>query len=144
MSYRKLSTIGITTKETFDVLIPEIQSAEDKKNMLNTFRICLIDVYADWCGPCKLTASAFAKLFKNYNLNGVVGLAKENVELGLSRSVQVIPTFQFIVDGKLESIITGADMDSVEEKLVSLIKNFGGGGGSENPSVPEPNSSEQQ
>jgi hypothetical protein len=63
-------------------------------------------------------------MFKNYNLNGVVGLAKENVELGLSRSVQVIPTFQFIVDGKLESIITGADMDTVEQKLVSLIQNL--------------------
>jgi thioredoxin 1 len=124
MSYRKLSTIGVTTKETFDVLVPEIQTAEDKKNMLSAFKICLIDVYADWCGPCKLTAPAFTKMFKNYNLNGVVGLAKENVELGLSRSVQVIPTFQFIVDGKLESIITGADMDSVEEKLVNLIQNI--------------------
>ena len=126
MSYRKLNTIGITTKETFDVLVPEIQSTEDKKNMINGHSICLIDVYADWCGPCKLTAPAFAKLFKNYNLKGVVGLAKENVELGLSRSVQVIPSFQFIVDGKLDSIITGADMDSVEEKLVNLIKNFVG------------------
>jgi thioredoxin 1 len=128
MSYRKLSTIGITTKETFDVLVPEIQTAEDKKNMLNAYKICLIDVYADWCGPCKLTAPAFTKMFKNYNLNGVVGLAKENVELGLSRSVQVIPTFQFIVDGKLESIITGADMDSVEQKLISLIQNIDGEG----------------
>lgn len=131
MSYRKLSTIGITTKETFDVLVPEIQTAEDKKNMMSAFKICLIDVYADWCGPCKLTAPAFTKMFKNYNLNGVVGLAKENVELGLSRSVQVIPTFQFIVDGKLESIITGADMDTVEEKLVSLIQNLSNGGGNE-------------
>ena len=129
MSYRKLSTIGITTQETFDVLVPEIQTAEDKKNMMSAFKICLIDVYADWCGPCKLTAPAFTKMFKNYNLNGVVGLAKENVELGLSRSVQVIPTFQFIVDGKLESIITGADMDSVEQKLVSLIQNLNSGGG---------------
>jgi thioredoxin 1 len=131
MSYRKLSTIGITTKETFDVLVPEIQTAEDKKNMMSAFKICLIDVYADWCGPCKLTAPAFTKMFKNYNLNGVVGLAKENVELGLSRSVQVIPTFQFIVDGKLESVITGADMDTVEEKLVSLIQNLSNSGGNE-------------
>lgn len=122
MSYRKLSAIGITTKETFDVLVPEIQTAEDKKNMMNSFKICLIDVYADWCGPCKLTIPAFTKMFKNYNLKGVVGLAKENVELGLSPNVQVIPTFQFIVNGKLDSIITGADMDSVEQKLVSLIK----------------------
>jgi thiol-disulfide isomerase/thioredoxin len=126
MSYRKLSTIGITTQEKFDVLVPEIQNKEDKQNMLNAFKICLIDVYADWCGPCKLTAPAFTKLFKNYNLNGVVGIAKENVELGLSPNVQVIPTFQFIVDGKLESIITGADMDSVEQKLITLIQNIDG------------------
>jgi thioredoxin 1 len=126
MSYRKLSTIGITTQEKFDVLVPEIQNKEDKQNMLNAFKICLIDVYADWCGPCKLTAPTFTKLFKNYNLNGVVGIAKENVELGLSPNVQVIPTFQFIVDGKLESIITGADMDSVEQKLITLIQNIDG------------------
>jgi thiol-disulfide isomerase/thioredoxin len=126
MSYRKLSTIGITTQEKFDVLVPEIQNKEDKQNMLNAFKICLVDVYADWCGPCKLTAPAFTKLFKNYNLNGVVGIAKENVELGLSPNVQVIPTFQFIVDGKLESIITGADMDSVEQKLIDLIQNIDG------------------
>jgi thiol-disulfide isomerase/thioredoxin len=65
MSYRKLSTIGITTQEKFDVLVPEIQNKEDKQNMLNAFKICLVDVYADWCGPCKLTAPAFTKLFKN-------------------------------------------------------------------------------
>jgi hypothetical protein len=35
------------------------------------------------------------------------------------------------VDGKLESIITGADMDTVEEKLVSLIQNLSNSGGNE-------------
>ena len=125
MAYRKLSTIGVTTKEKFEVLVPEIETAEDKKNMLSSHKICLVDVYADWCGPCKLTAPGFAKMFKNYNLKGVVALAKENVELGLSRSVQVIPTFQYFVDGKLDSIITGADVNSVEEKLVELIKSMG-------------------
>jgi thioredoxin 1 len=125
MSYRKLSTIGVTTKEKFEALVPEIETTEDKKNMLNSHKICIVDVYADWCGPCKLTESGFAKMFKNYNLKGVVALAKENVELGLSRSVQVIPTFQYFVDGKLDSIITGADINSVEEKLVELIKSMG-------------------
>ena len=120
MSYKKLSTIGNSIKEKFEILVPEIKTSDEKKNMINSFRICLIDVYAEWCGPCKITAPVFSNLFKNYNLAGVVGLAKENVELGLSPNVQVIPTFQFYVNGQFESVMTGADMDALEKKLVEL------------------------
>jgi thioredoxin 1 len=122
MSYAKLSNIGETKKENFEVLVPEIKSLEEKNNMIRSFKICLIDVYAEWCGPCKLTAPKFNEMFKNYNLAGVVGLAKENVELGLSPNVQVIPTFQFFLNGQLESVATGADMVSLEDKLVKLIQ----------------------
>jgi thioredoxin 1 len=125
MSYKKLSTIGNSIKEKFEILVPEIKTSDEKKNMINSFRICLIDVYAEWCGPCKLTAPIFANLFKNYNLAGVVGLAKENVELGLSPNVQVIPTFQFYVNGQFESVMTGADMNALEKKLVELIQSIG-------------------
>ena len=125
MSYKKLSTIGNSIKEKFEILVPEIKTSDEKKNMINSFRICLIDVYAEWCGPCKITAPLFADLFKNYNLAGVVGLAKENVELGLSPSVQVIPTFQFYVNGQFESVMTGADMNAIEKKLVELIQTIG-------------------
>jgi thioredoxin 1 len=125
MSYKKLSTIGNSIKEKFEILVPEIKTSDEKKNMINSFRICLIDVYAEWCGPCKITAPVFSNLFKNYNLAGVVGLAKENVELGLSPNVQVIPTFQFYVNGQFESVMTGADMDALEKKLVELIQAIG-------------------
>lgn len=125
MSYKKLSTIGNSIKEKFEILVPEIKTSDEKKNMINSFRICLIDVYAEWCGPCKITAPVFANLFKNYNLAGVVGLAKENVELGLSPNVQVIPTFQFYVNGQFESVMTGADMNALEKKLVELIQSIG-------------------
>jgi thioredoxin 1 len=125
MSYKKLSTIGNSIKEKFEILVPEIKTSDEKKNMINSFRICLIDVYAEWCGPCKITAPVFSNLFKNYNLAGVVGLAKENVELGLSPNVQVIPTFQFYVNGQFESVMTGADMDALEKKLIELIQSIG-------------------
>ncbi len=124
MSYKKLSTIGNSIKEKFEILVPEIKTSDEKKNMINSFRICLIDVYAEWCGPCKITAPVFSNLFKNYNLAGVVGLAKENVELGLSPNVQVIPTFQFYVNGQFESVMTGADMDALEKKLIELIQSI--------------------
>lgn len=125
MSYQKLSSIGTPiSKENYEILVPEIKTAEEKKNMLNSFKICVIDVNAEWCGPCKITAPLFAKLYKNYNLAGVIGLAKEDVDLHLSPNVQVIPTFQFYVNGQFDSIITGADMNSVEQKIIELIKNM--------------------
>lgn len=124
MSYRTLSSIGNKIEEKLEILVPEIKTIEDKNTMLKSYKICLIDVHAEWCGPCKITAPEFAKMYKNYNLAGVVGLAKEDVELGLSPNVQVIPTFQFYVDGKFHSVITGADMINLENTLVKLIQDL--------------------
>lgn len=124
MSYRTLSSIGNKIEEKLEILVPEIKTIEDKNTMVKSYKICLIDVHAEWCGPCKITAPEFAKMYKNYNLAGVVGLAKEDVELGLSPNVQVIPTFQFYVDGKFHSVITGADMINLENTLVKLIQDL--------------------
>jgi len=121
MSYKKLSSIGVTVKEKYDVLVNEIRTKEDKMNIISSNKICIVDVYADWCGPCKIIAPKYKELFKNYNLNGLCAVVKEDVELGLSPNVQVIPTFQFYVNGQFDSIITGADMSIVEQKLVDLL-----------------------
>jgi len=48
-------------------------------------------------------------------------LAKENVDLRLSPSIQVVPTFEFYFNGKIDSLITGADLTSVEEKIIDLL-----------------------
>ena len=124
MSYRKLSSIGSKTKEKFEIIVPQIKTLEDKKAFLSSYSICCVDVYASWCGPCQIVSPIFDTLYKNYNLNGVVGLAKEDAELGLSPNVQVIPTFQYYVDGQLDKIITGADMEEVENYLITLIKSI--------------------
>lgn len=129
MSYKKLSSIGQTVKEKYDILVNEIRTKEDKANIISSNKICLIDVYADWCGPCKIIAPKFKEIFKNYNLAGLCAIAKEDVELGLSPNVQVIPTFQFYMNGQFHSIITGADMSIVEQRLVELLNH-------ENPQAP--------
>ena len=126
MSYKKLSSIGSQELyDKFEIKVPEILSRSDKDEFLSSYTICLVDVYATWCGPCKITAPQFTELFKNYNLAGVVGLAKENVELNLSPNVQVIPTFIFYVNKEIKEVVVGADMKAVEKKLVELIKVFG-------------------
>jgi hypothetical protein len=47
---------------------------------------------------------------------------KENVDLRLSlNTVQVVPTFQIFVDGKLKSQITGSDIDAVEDMIIKSL-----------------------
>jgi thioredoxin 1 len=58
---------------------------------------CLVDFYADWCGPCKLTSPILEELSKEYA--GKINIYKVNIdqerELASLFNVQSIPTFLF-------------------------------------------------
>jgi thiol-disulfide isomerase/thioredoxin len=118
--YRKLSTFGEKKIES-EVVIPKILKIEDKMYLIQNYKVCVVDVYADWCGPCKIVSPLFSQLFTKYNIPGICILAKENVDLKLSPNIQVVPSFQFFLYGQLESIISGADITLVENKIIELI-----------------------
>jgi thioredoxin 1 len=98
-----------------------LQSAEDKKQAILKNRVCVIDIYGDWCGPCKLIEPKFQALAEKYNRPGYCALVKENVDLTLSPNVGGVPTFQFYFQGRFESSITGGDMKSIEAKIQELL-----------------------
>jgi len=127
--YKKLSTFGEKKSES-EVVIPTILKIEDKMHLIQNYKVCVVDVYADWCGPCKIVSPLFSQLFTKYNIPGICILAKENVDLKLSPNIQVVPSFQFFLYGQLESIISGADITLVENKIVELIN-------SNTPSIPQ-------
>jgi len=118
--YKKLSTFGEKKSES-EVVIPIILKIEDKMHLIQNYKVCVVDVYADWCGPCKIVSPLFSQLFTKYNIPGICILAKENVDLKLSPNIQVVPSFQFFLYGQLESIISGADITLVENKIIELI-----------------------
>lgn len=130
-SYKKLSAIGnlepYETDKTTSLKpapiqeVPEIKTLDEKNLIISQNKVCVIDIYANWCGPCKIVSPLFTNLFPKYNNPGVCALLKENVELRLSPDVQVIPTFQFYLNGTPHSIITGADITSIEERINELI-----------------------
>jgi thioredoxin 1 len=121
MSYKKLSSIGKKITEKYEILVPEIRSKEHKKEFVNKHKVCVIDVFADWCGPCKIVEPEFKRLFKEYHIEGVCGIAKEDVEKGLSPNVHVVPSFMFYVDGNFEGLLTGADISLIERKLNEIL-----------------------
>lgn len=93
----------------------EIKSAEQKQRLLAENTTVCVDMYAEWCRPCKRIAPHYAQLAKQYG--DVCFFAKEDADLNLTVGVSVLPTFLFYEDGVLVRTIRGAKLRDVEEFL---------------------------
>ena len=103
----------------------EIKSSEDRLNAINNHQVCVIDVWGDWCHPCKMIARPYAILAKKYYRPNLCLLAKQETKVeflsGGAEEVKGVPTFQFFKYGKYVGSIVGADIPSVEKKLNELL-----------------------
>lgn len=97
-----------------------IQSVQHKNELITSIRNLCIDVYADWCEPCKMAAPLFEELAEKY-CGGCV-FAKENSDNGFSPDVKGVPTFLFFSNGTLVHTVTGADMVEIEETIRKMLQ----------------------
>ena len=85
------------TSETFD------------KEVTESSLPVLVDVYADWCGPCKARSPVVEQLAAEYE--GKVKVCKINVDdsqdIAARFGVMSIPTFIFFKDGKAAGKMVG-------------------------------------
>jgi thioredoxin 1 len=127
-NYKKWNDLSDNTpkvnQEFINSLCPHIQTLQQKQELIQTNRVVCIDVYGDWCQPCKIIDPHFANLAKKYNRQGKCMLAKENVDLQLSQNIQGVPCFLFFKDGRYIDSITGGDMPMVEDKILHLLSNI--------------------
>ena len=84
----------------------------------------VVDMYADWCGPCKMMAPVLEEVSERME---DVTFFKLNVDTapGIAAQFRVmsIPTFLFFKDGTLAgSVIGGMEEDELEEEI---LKAFG-------------------
>lgn len=128
MAYRKLTDFGENTakvgisnteKKQSHVEVYEVFTKEDKDALIRDNTLAIFDIYATWCHPCNIAAPLYADMSEKYG--ELVSFAKEQVELRLSESVQVIPTFQVYHEGKLVKVITGPDMEAIETEIKKYL-----------------------
>ena len=83
--------------------------------------LVVIDLYADWCGPCRMLAPILASLESEYT---DVKFCKINVddepELAKSFNVSSIPMVAFVKDNTFADVSVGL---VPKDKLKSMIEN---------------------
>lgn len=96
-----------------------------KKEVLDSKLPCLVDFWAEWCGPCRRVAPVVEEIAKEFE--GKFKVAKLNVDEGgktaSSYGVMSIPTLMFFKNGQVVGQVVGsvgkAELKAkVEEHLV--------------------------
>jgi thioredoxin 1 len=106
-----------------------ITSAEQFSTLLSSTEqpLVLIDLYADWCGPCKRITGPLEDLSKLPEYEKVV-FAKLNIdkmeEMEITSIVMpdTIPCILYMKDGKETSRLCSSNMMHIEDGLKTLIK----------------------
>ena len=98
----------LLTKETF---LKKVFNFDDNKEWkFEGDKPCIIDFYADWCGPCKMVAPILEELSEEYK--GKIDIYKVDTEVEQELSgvfrIKSIPSMLFIPMDKQPMMQAGA------------------------------------
>ncbi len=85
---------------------------------------CLIDFYADWCGPCKMIAPVLEELQKEYgNKLNIYKVNTENEQdLAAMFGIQSIPSLLFVPkEGKPQMAMGALPKESFEQAFKEVL-----------------------
>lgn len=111
------------TKETFKEKVFNFELNKEWKFEGNT--PCLIDFYADWCGPCKMVAPVLEELQKEYGDNIVIYKVNTEDERELSSvfGIQSIPSMLFVpLEGQPQMAMGALPKSTFEQAIGEVLK----------------------
>ncbi|MFV0591750.1 MAG: thioredoxin [Draconibacterium sp.] len=109
------------TKETFKEKVFNFEANKEWK--YEGAKPCLIDFYADWCGPCKMVAPVLEELQKEYGNSIVIYKVntEEQQELAGMFGIQSIPSLLFVPQDGQPQMAMGALPKQTFEKAISDV-----------------------
>ncbi|HLN72776.1 MAG: thioredoxin [Methylococcaceae bacterium] len=111
------------TKETFKEKVFNFEHNNEWKFEGTT--PCMIDFYADWCGPCKMVAPLLEELQKEYGDQLVIYKVDTEAEQELSAmfGIQSIPSLLFVpVDGQPQMAMGALPKSTFERAIEEVLK----------------------
>ncbi len=91
--------------------------------VVNSQRLMILDIYADWCIPCQMLTPVLTELDKKYKELQVYKLnADESSNFTTLNNISSIPTLIFYKDGEEKERVVG--LESLE-KLSNIVEGYG-------------------
>ncbi len=110
-------------KETSAVVI-DVSDQDFEDQVIKSTQPVLVDLWAPWCGPCRMVAPVIDKLAEKYN--GRFKFCRLNVDVNPKTAsryrIMSIPTLMFFSDGKVMDTVIGAVPEaSLQPKIDALL-----------------------
>lgn len=91
-----------------------------EREVLNSDKPCIVDFYADWCGPCKMMSPIIEEIAEELVEKAKVGKVNsdENMELAQNYGIMSIPTIMVIKNGEVTKTFVGV---TSKEEIIKEI-----------------------
>ena len=89
-------------------------------SVLSANRVVVVDIFADWCTPCKKIEPQYAALASAWSTSNIKW-CKENLDNGITKNLQTVPFFQIFVESKLVETVVGGNMKELNDKLAKYV-----------------------
>ncbi|MCB9330781.1 MAG: thioredoxin [Lewinellaceae bacterium] len=102
----------------------EFTDGNFQQEVLQTDKVTFIDLWAEWCGPCRLMGPVVEELADEFKDRAVVGKLNvdDNPETPMQYNVRGIPTFLLFKNGELKEKIVGAQSKKVlQDKILAQL-----------------------
>ncbi len=103
-------------------MLKHINENEFEEEIINKEGVCLVDFYANWCGPCMMLAPVLDEIANSragYNIYKVD--VDNNVSLAEKLNIDTIPTLCIYKDGNLVERKVGY---KDKEEIIELIGKY--------------------
>jgi thioredoxin 1 len=111
--------------KNFNIMALVFSDASFEADVLNSDKVTLVDLWAEWCGPCVAMGPIVDELAKDYK--DVANIGKLNVDqneiVPTNYNVRGIPTFLIFKNGELRDKVVGSTTKkALAEKIDALVK----------------------
>ena len=99
-------------------------TSENFEALKNGEQPLVVDLWAPWCGPCRMIGPVISELAKDYDGKIVVGKCKvdEEDDIAMELGVRNIPTILFFKGGQLvDKFVGAAPKLTLDEKFKALL-----------------------
>ena len=104
-------------------MVLDVTDQNFEQEVIKSTQPLLVDLWAPWCGPCRVVAPVVESLAKKYK--GKFKFYKMNVDdspkIAAKYSIMSIPTLLFFKDGKVVDTVTGTISEKSLQTKIDLL-----------------------